>query len=139
MALLPPQAAAWLPEAHDRFEPAVPGVLGMGDNGVVIVPRAIAQESRFAAAVAGIEQQLHPAVVRLRYTLGNDWTGDPAVFFRIILSDDASQRDRLLNAANGISAAIVQRIEPLEQWGVLPYFSFRSQSEQAHLNEPAWA
>ncbi len=111
----------------------------MGDNGVVIVPRAFAQEGQFDAAVAEVERQLHPSVVRIRYTLGHDWAGDPAVFFRIILSDDASKRDRLLSAANDVSAAIEQRIEPLEQWGVLPYFSFRSQSEQAQLNEPAWA
>ncbi len=33
----------------------------------------------------------------------------------------------------------MQRLQPLEQWGVLPYFSFRSQSEQAVLQEEAWA
>jgi hypothetical protein len=111
----------------------------MGDNGLVVIPRAFAQQGEFAAAVAEVERQLHPRVVRIRYTLGDDWSGDPAVFFRIVLPDDASTRDRLLSATNDIEAAIVQRIEPLEQWGVLPYFNFRSQSEQAQLNEPAWA
>ena len=105
----------------------------------MIIPRAFAQQGQFSAAVAETEQRLSPHVVRIRYTLGQDWSGDPAVFFRIILSDADSRRDQLLDATNKVSAAIVRHIEPLEQWGVLPYFSFRSQSEQAQLNEPAWA
>jgi hypothetical protein len=44
-----------------------------------------------------------------------------------------------LNVTNKASTAIVQQVEPLEQWGVLPYFNFRSQSEQAALQEEAWA
>jgi len=105
----------------------------------VVVPKAFAQQGQFAAAVAEVEQQLQPRVVRIRYTLGEDWTGDPAVFFRITLPDDAPRTDHLFGTADGISTAIEQRIEPLEQWGVLPYFRFRRQSEQARLNEPAWA
>jgi len=111
----------------------------MGENGLVFIPRAFAQQGQFAAAVEEVERQLHPRAVRIRYSLGHDWSGDPAVFFRIILPDDASRRDHLLSTANEISTTVVERIEPLEQWGVLPYFSFRSQSEQAQLNEPAWA
>jgi hypothetical protein len=77
--------------------------------------------------------------VRIRYTLGEDWTGDPAVFFRITLPDDAPSSDHLFGTSDGISTAIEQRMEPLEQWGVLPYYRFRRQSEQAQPNEPAWA
>jgi hypothetical protein len=68
-------------------------------------------------------------------TLGNDWSGAPAVFFMVILADSASRRDRLLTITNRVSQAIVQRVQPLEQWGVLPYFNFRSQSEQAKLDQ----
>jgi len=77
--------------------------------------------------------------VRLRYTLGQDWSGESAIFFRILLSDQASRRDQLRNATNQIQNAIMQRLQPLEQWGVLPYFSFRSLAEQAALQEEAWA
>lgn len=78
-------------------------------------------------------------VVRVRYNFGDDSTGEPAVFFGILLSDSASRRDQLRNVANQVETAIYRRVEPLEQWGVLPCFSYRSQSEQAQLNEPAWA
>jgi hypothetical protein len=105
----------------------------------VIVPRAHANQGQFAASVAQVERQLHPHVIHIRHTFGNDWNGEPAVFFKILLSDAASRRDQLLDITNQISAAIVQQVEPLEQWGVLPYFNFRSQSEQAVLKEEAWA
>jgi len=104
-----------------------------------VTPKAFVKQREFASAVAEVERILGPDVIRIRHTLENDWSGEPAVFFRIILSDAASKRDRLLHATNHISNTIERQIEPLEQWGVLPYFNFRSQSEQIQLNEPAWA
>ncbi len=109
------------------------------DNSTVIVPRAFVQQDQFACAVKKVEEMLSPRVSRVRYTLGEDWTGEPAVFFKIILSDEASRQDQLRSVTNEVSTIIDQGIEPLEQWGVLPYFNFRSYSEQAQLNEPAWA
>ena len=67
-------------------------------------------------------------------TLGNDWSGEPAVFFMVILSNQSSQRDQLLRVTNQVSNTMVQMVQPLEKWGVLPYFNFRSEAEQAQLN-----
>jgi hypothetical protein len=105
----------------------------------VYLPTAFAQQSRFQAAAARAAQRLAPQVVGIIPTLGNDWSGEPAVFFMVILNDAASRRDQLLNVSNHVSEAIVQQVQPLEQWGVLPYFNFRSQSEQTKLNQPALA
>jgi hypothetical protein len=105
----------------------------------VIIPKAFARQDEFAAAVAEVEQQLHPNVVYIRHSFGNDWTGEPAVFFRVLLSDAASKREQLLNVTNQIQTAIRRQIEPLGQWGVLPYFNYRSQSEQAVMKEEIWA
>jgi hypothetical protein len=109
------------------------------DNKVVYLPKAFAQPARFEAAVGRAAQRLAPQVVTVIPTLGNDWSGEPAAFFMVILSDAASRRDQLLGVSNRVSEAIVQHVQPLEQWGVLPYFNFRSQSEQAKLNQPALA
>lgn len=106
------------------------------DNEVVHVAKALTQQSRFQAAVARAAQRLAPHVVSIIPTLGNDWSGEEAVFFMVILADASSQRDQLLNISNQVSQAIVQEVQPLEQWGVLPYFNFRSQSEQAKLDQP---
>jgi len=109
------------------------------DNEVVHMARAFAQQAQLDQAIAELNPALGPDVVRLRYTLGQDWTGDPAIFFRILLSDRASRRDQLYTVTTRIRDAVVQHLEPFEQWGVLPYFSYRSQAEQAVLEEEAWA
>jgi hypothetical protein len=105
----------------------------------VYLPRAFAQQPLFQAAVARAAQRLAPDAVNVIPTLGDDWRGEPAVFFMVILADAASRRDQLLRVTNRVSAFIVQEVRPLEQWGVLPYFNFRSQSEQASINQHALA
>lgn len=98
------------------------------------VPTAFAQQAQFQSAINRAAQQLGPDVVDVTFTLGNDWSGESAVFFIVILSNAASQRDRLLKITNQVSNAIVQMVKPLEQWGVFPYFNFRSEAEQAKIN-----
>ena len=109
----------------------------MRDNGSVQVPAAFVQQSQFEAEIQRTARQLAPAVLRIDSTLGDDWTGEPAVFFMVILEDSATAPDRLLKEANRASRAIVQEVQPLERWGVLPYFNFRSQSEHAQMEQPA--
>jgi hypothetical protein len=109
------------------------------DNEGVYVPTAFAQQARFQAVVARVAKDLAPHVVNIIPTLGNDWSGEPAVFFMVILADFASRRDQLLSISNRVEQAIIEQVQPLEQWGVLPYFNFRSQSEQARLDQPALA
>ncbi len=60
--------------------------------------------------------------MQLTYKLGHDWTGHPAIFFRIILSGRASCREHLHKATEQMEYAIMMTLEPLEQQGVLPYF-----------------
>jgi len=105
----------------------------------VYIARAFAQQGQLDQAINDLRSTLGPDVVSLRYTLGQDWSGEPAIFFRIVLSDRASRREQLQNATSQIENVVVRSLEPLEQWGVLPYFSYRSPSEQAMLQEEAWA
>ena len=109
----------------------------MRDNERVQVPAAFVQQSQFEAEIGRVARGLAPAVLRIDSTLGDDWSGEPAVFFMVILEDSASTPDRLLKEANRASRAIVQGVEPLERWGVLPYFNFRSQSEHAQMEQAA--
>ena len=103
------------------------------------IARAFARQAQLDEAVGYLKPALGSDVVTLRYTLGQDWSGEPAIFFRVVLSEQASRRDQLRSATHQIENAIMQRLQPLEEWGVLPYFSFRSLSEQAALQEEAWA
>ena len=92
--------------------------------------KAFAQQSQFFAAVDRAASALQPRVVSVTPTLGNDWNGESAVFFEIVLADGIP-RAQLLPLTRQISESIVQQVQPLEEWGVLPYFNFLTQSEQA--------
>jgi hypothetical protein len=74
-------------------------------------------------------------VVKLRYTFDDDWSGDPAIFFWITLSDDAARKEVLSQTSRLVTDFITHRLDPMAQWGMIPYFNFRSQSEQAKLKE----
>jgi hypothetical protein len=89
--------------------------------------------------VQRIAESLTPEVVEIIATLGNDWSGEPAVFFMVVLADAATQRDQLLGITNRVSQVVVEQVQPLEEWGVLPYFNFRSKSEQANIKQPTVA
>jgi hypothetical protein len=108
------------------------------DNGFVYVAKAFAQQAQFFAAVAKAASTLPQAVVDVTPTLGTDWNGESAVFFQIVLRD-GTPRSQLLSLTREISLAIVQQVQPLEEWGVLPYFDFRTQSEHARIKEPSLA
>ena len=92
--------------------------------------------------VAELERRLAPDVRRIRYTLGEDHGGDPAVFFRVLLSDSACRGARLFPLTKHVESEIVAYLG-LDRPGVgaplpYPYFNFRSESEQAQLKEESW-
>lgn len=89
--------------------------------------------------MATAERLLAPDVIRIRYTMGEDWSGEPAIYFRVLLSDPASDPTRLGAVTRNVQEVIERDVDPLNTWGLFPYFNFRSQSEQATMREPAWA
>ena len=108
------------------------------DNEVVIVPRGVVHQAQLADAVQRAEAALRPDVVRIRYNLDEDWSGVEALFFRIVLTDNASRKDRLREVARRVSDTIAREVQPAD-FGLQAYFNFRSQSEEDSLKEPAWA
>lgn len=90
------------------------------------------------AAIARVVEDMAPDVIRVRYSVGEDWAGSPAIFFRVVLSDNASRPSRLRRVTRQVSAAIGREVNPLD-FGLEPYFNYRSASEQAELREEAWA
>ena len=89
------------------------------------------------AVVSELVRSLAPDVVHIRYEIGEDWSGDAAIFFRILLSDDAS-RTRLRAVAKQVVISLDQRLD-FESMGLRAYYNFRSVSEQNALREEAWA
>ncbi len=80
-----------------------------------------------------------PDVEHIRYDIAEDWSGDWAIFFRIVVSDEVSGSDkRLRDIATKVAAHLADRLD-FAAMGLLPYYNFRSVSEQAVLREEAWA
>ena len=88
-------------------------------------------------AVAEVVTQLAPDVAYIRYDIGWDWSGDPAIYFRVVLSDEAG-RQRLMEVADEVVRRLAERLD-FQSMGLYAYHNFRSVSEQAVLREEAWA
>jgi hypothetical protein len=100
----------------------------------MILPRGVAQPMELIKHVNALAP--YPSgIVNLRYTVENDWSGDPAIFFWITLSDEAARPAVLSRTSRHIMDFLTERLDPIGQWGLIPYFNFRSQSEQAILKE----
>ncbi len=84
-----------------------------------------------------IATELAPDVVRIRFNVAQDWSEHPAIYFRVVLADDASRRDRLADVTGRVSSRLFDELG-LESIDHIPYFRFRSQSEQVRLQDPAW-
>ena len=102
-------------------------------------PTGSANQTQLDTAVAKTIRKLGKEVLHVKYTFDDDWTGEPSIYFKILLSDAASREDRLLGVANRITTIIDDELRLYENWGLRSYFSFRSKSEQAKLNDPQWA
>lgn len=103
----------------------------------MVVPGAFTRQAEIDAAVNRVQQVVGPDVVRIRYEIGEDWSGQWAIFFRVTLTDDAAQH-RLRDVATKVVWELSRQLD-FPGIGVFPYHNFRSESEQAILREPAWA
>lgn len=86
--------------------------------------------------IADVCRQLAPDVVRIRFDVGRDWSGDDAIFFRILVSDDAA-RTRLRETREK-AVSMLESILTFETMGLRVYHNVRSVSEQEALREKSW-
>ena len=100
-------------------------------------PPAETAKPKIDAAIAEVINLMAPHVLNIRYDFGQDWTGEWTIFFRVLLSDKVAKRKKRSEVAMRV---ISERSDPVipELW-LIPHFHFRSQSEQAEINDPAWA
>ena len=56
------------------------------------LPSAVTKHAEIDAAIQLVQQSIGADVVRIRYEIGEDWSGQWAIFFRIVLKDDAARR-----------------------------------------------
>lgn len=78
-------------------------------------------------------------VISVNYSIHEDSTDDLAIFFRVLLTDAAAGReDQLGELGRRISTTVLDVVRPHENWGLLAYFSYRSESEQAQRKDSKW-
>jgi len=101
------------------------------------VPDVINKQPEINAAVSEVRRLLAPDVQHIRYDIAQDWSGDWAIFFRVVLSDEAS-KNRLREITSKVVSQLAARLD-FSAMGLFAYHNFRSVSEQALLQEEAWA
>ena len=109
----------------------------MGDNGIVLLPTGLVHQSQLNKAVTQAKRRLDRKEVRdVRFILGRDVGGEPAIFFGILLTLPASHPSRIGDVTSRITTTLVDRLQPYNNWGLQPYFNFTS--DQAHYENPDW-
>lgn len=103
------------------------------------VPSGTVHQGQLGDVVARASQHLGPEVVHVTYGIGPDSTGEPSIFFRILLSDSFVREDTIADLTSRIGRVLFDAVRPLENWGLRPYFNFRSKSEQDRRRDPDWA
>jgi len=104
----------------------------------MIITRVVLNEADLDRRVKAVARKLAPDVVRIRYEVALDSTDKEAIYFRILLSDDASREKRRREVTKRVESELSKRLK-LDDLGLMWYPSFRSESEQAMLKEPAWS
>jgi hypothetical protein len=108
------------------------------DNGLVPVPIGFVYQAQLGHSIEQAAQKLGPEVIRVRHSVGADTSGESAIFFRIILADWAINEKTLADVTGRIATTLFEELKPYENWGLIPYFTFRSNSEQVLQSDPDW-
>jgi hypothetical protein len=94
----------------------------------------------FAQKVEEVAKKFPSEVVRIRHSFSRDWDGDPAIYFRIVLTDEMVRRRHLTELTGAIKGALMKDLAfyQSEYATYIPYFNFRTDAEQKQLKDPEW-
>ena len=102
------------------------------------VPVGLIHHSALQESIAKAKSVLGQEVWHVAYRVGADNTGAPSIFFRITMQDFAMTETTISDCTGRVATALFDEIRPLENWGLRPYFNFRSVSEQQKRPDPDW-
>jgi hypothetical protein len=104
----------------------------------VRVATGYVNQAQLGDVIAQAAKHLGPEVVHVAYSLGPDSTGEPSLFFRILLDDAYIREETIADLTRRIATTLFDSTRPIENWGLRPYFNFRSKSEQERSQDPEW-
>ena len=94
----------------------------------------------FAQRVDEVARSFRKKFVRIRHSFSRDWDGDPAIYFKILITDEALQLHPLSELTGMIEDALIKDLELFtsEYSAYIPYFEFRTRAEQDRSKDPQW-
>ena len=111
----------------------------LADNrSVPYIPVGLIHQGALREMVDRARSALGPEVWNVAYRLAEDNTGTPSIFFRITMQDFAMTESAISDSTGRVATVLFDEVRPLENWGLRPYFNFRSVSEQKARPEPDW-
>ena len=109
----------------------------LGDNEIVYLPTGLVHQAQLSEAVTQAKNTLDPKEVRdVRFTVGRDEDGEPAIFFEILLTLPASEPSRIGDVTGRVATILFDQLQPYNNWGLQPYFNFTS--NPVNFRNPAW-
>jgi hypothetical protein len=100
-------------------------------------PTVFVHQAQISEAVAQARNILDPREVRdVRFTLGQDAGGEPAIFFGILLTPQASHPAKIGMVTGRVATTLLDELQPYNSWGLQPYFNFTS--DPLNFQNPAW-
>ena len=103
-----------------------------------MVPTGYVHLGQLDGLVKSTLSLLGPEVANVAYRVTLDSTDVPSIFFRILLKDEYIREETLADLTGRIGAILREAVGPLENWGLRPYFNFRSKSGQDRRRDPGW-
>ena len=94
----------------------------------------------FAQRVEEVAKKFPGELVRIKHSFSRDWDGDPAIYFKILFTDEALRRHALTDLTPQVRNALIKDLALFEsEYSVyIPYFNFRTKAEQDRLKDPQW-
>ena len=98
------------------------------DNGrMPTISRGFVHQGQLRDKVAQTARALNRREVRdVQFSLGTDSSGEPAIFFGILLTPYGSHESRLAEVTGRVTTMLFDEIQPYNLWGLQPYFNFTS-------------
>ncbi len=106
---------------------------------MAVSPAGLINQGQLDAEIKSAVSKLGPEAVQVFYNWAEDWTGEPSIFFRIVLTDNAAREENLMDVTGRITTFLFDELRTIERWGLHPYFNFSSQSELKRYKDPDWS
>jgi hypothetical protein len=105
---------------------------------MALMPTGFVHQQEIKSAIERVQSKFAQDVDHINYSFGENWTGEPSIFFRVVLREEGIPMDRLGELAERVSIFLMNEART-DEIGLHAYFDFRSVAEQAKLQDPAWA